>query len=86
MNKQIIIATMQAQIDNPTRAVCNSESAFVAQNLRNAGYYDEAAKFWSFVCSGGTRHIDDAVIIDLYKQLKQIDNKSTMPAWGTYGT
>lgn len=77
---------MQAQIQKPTRSVCNSESAFVVQNLHNAGYFDEAAKYWSFVCSGGTRHIADPEIIELYRQLKQIDIKSSMPAWGTYGT
>ena len=86
MNKQAIIAAMQAQIQKPTRAVCNSESVFVVQNLRNAGYFDEAAKYWSFVCSGGTRHIADPEIIELYHQLKQIAVKSSMPDWGTYGT
>ena len=77
---------MKAQIEKPTCAVCNSESAFVAENLRKAGYAEEASKFWSFVCSGGTCHIDDPEIIELYKQLKQIDLKYSMPAWGTYGT
>lgn len=77
---------MQAQIQKPTRAVCNSESVFVVENLRNAGYTEEASNYWSFVCSGGTRHIDDPEIIQLYKQLKQIDQKYSMPAWGTYGT
>lgn len=86
MNKQAIITFMQAQIQKPTRAVCNSESVFVVENLRNAGYTEEASKYWSFVCSDGTRHIDDDEIIELYKQLKQIDRKYSMPAWGTYGT
>lgn len=86
MNKQVIITAMQAQIQKPTRAVCNSESAFVVENLRNAGYFDEAAKYWSFTCSGGTRHITDPEIIELYRQLKQIDKKSSISAWGTYGT
>lgn len=83
----ILIEAMKAQVANPTRAVVNSESAFVAQRVRNAGEAELSSKYWSWVCSRWeTNPIFGEEVLELQRQLQAIDSKVTMPSWGTYGT
>ena len=89
---KIIAEAQRKQLEKPTRAVVNSEAAFVAQRLRNEGYLEIASKYWSWTCKSAS-HDDEKgplefgqEVYDLQKLLKQIDAGCTMPAWGTYGT
>ncbi len=87
MNLTVLIEVMKEQIAKPTRAVVNSESAFVMDKLNSRGEYELAKAYWNWVCSSGR---DTAIfgeeVMELQKQLRAIDKQSTMPAWGTYGT
>lgn len=87
MNIQVLIEVMKEQIAKPTRAVVNSESAFVKDKLNQRGETDLAKQYWNWICCAGrdTPMFGDEVM-ELQKQLNAIDKKSTMPAWGTYGT
>lgn len=82
----IIAQAQRKQLENPTRAVVNSESAFVAQRLRSEGYFEIAAAYWSWVCNRHDRYNFSQEVIDLQLKLKAIDMGVSMPAWGTYGT
>ena len=82
-----LIEAMKAQIAKPTRAVVNSESAFVKDRLNKLGEYELASKYWNWVCSRWeTNAIFGEEVLELQRQLQAIDSKVTMPAWGTYGT
>ena len=89
MEKQIdiLIEAMKAQLAKPARAVVNSESAFIKDRLNKLGEYELAKQYWKWVCS---RWEDNPVfgeeVLEIQRQLKAIDNQSTMPSWGTYGT
>lgn len=85
MNTQAIIEIMKAQIAKPARAGCNSESGFVVDKLRNAGFYEEADIYWSYACSAGTKPIDPE-IAELHAKLREIDKAVKLPAWSTHGT
>lgn len=81
-----IKAAIRAQLAKPTRAVVNSESAFVTNRLNREGYEEAARIYWSWVC-GAKNKITDPEIIELQQQLDAIDKKSSpMPAWGYSGT
>lgn len=83
----ILIEQMKAQVAMPTRAVVNSESAFVADRLNKLGEYELAKKYWSWVCSYWEKNpIFGEEVTALQHQLNAIDKQSTMPSWGTYGT
>lgn len=88
----IVAEAQRKQLEKPTRAVVNSEAAFVAQRLRNEGYTGIAARYWSWTCKSAS---SDPVrgpeefgqeVYDLQMKLKGIDMGCEMPAWGTYGT
>lgn len=81
----IVIAAQLVQLENPTRACVNSESAFVAQRLRDQGFNELSKQYWSFVCGGKDPGFSDEVK-ENQKKLKMIDKQFEMPAWGTYGT
>lgn len=81
---ELILAAQKAQLANPTRACVNSESAFVAQRLRDAGHSDLAKRYWSYVCRCGAGF--GAEVEENEKKLKEIDNGFVMPEWGTKGT
>ena len=72
MNKEVILSAMTAQLAKPTRAVVNSESAFVAQRLRDAGHMDEAKAYWSWVCCGKPKTFGED-IHTLQMQLDALD-------------
>ena len=78
---------MKAQVENPARAVVNSECGFVADRLRKLGENELAKKYWSWTCS---RWEDNPIFGEevqmLQKQLRNIDFNVDMPSWGTYGT
>jgi hypothetical protein len=82
---ELIIEAQEAQLAKPTRACVNSESAFVAQRLRDAGHTDLAKRYWSMVCSS-SKNVFGEVVRANEEKLKQIDNGFVMPAWGTKGT
>lgn len=81
----IVIAAQRAQLENPTRACVNSESAFVQQRLCDQGFNELAKQYWSFVCGGKDPGFSDEVK-ENEKKLKMIDKQFEMPSWGTYGT
>lgn len=88
--RNVVAEAQRAQLENPTRAVVNSESAFVAQRLRNDGYTGVAARYWSWACSVSCGHENRTEfgdeVYELELALRQIDKGISMPAWGTYGT
>lgn len=77
---------MKAQIAKPTRAVVNSESAFVKDRLNKLGEYELAKSYWNWVCMNRTKPVFGDEVMALQDQLNVIDKQSTMPSWGTYGT
>lgn len=83
----ILAEVLQAQVDKPTRAVVNSESAFVYNKLRKLNHIKLADQYWGWVCSyPRTSLFFDDKIDKLQSDLDKIDKKITMPTWGTYGT
>lgn len=82
---EIVIAEQLKQLEKPTRACVNSESAFVAERIRNAGHIELSKQYWNFVCGGKNPGFNDEVQKNA-KKLKDIDRGFTMPEWGTYGT
>lgn len=82
---ELIIEAQEAQLAKPTRACVNSESAFVAQRLRDAGHHDLAKRYWNYVCRCGKDEFGDVVRANEEK-LKEIDRGFVMPDWGTKGT
>lgn len=84
--RKVVAEAIKAQIQKPTRAVVNSEAAFVAQRLRNDGYAGVAARYWSWSCGHENREEFGDEIYELQMQLNEIDCSVSMPAWGTYGT
>lgn len=81
---ELILEAQRAQIAKPTRACVNSESAFVAQRLRDAGHIDLAKRYWNSVCSRRADFGEE--VAENEKILKKIDSGFVMPDWGTYGT
>lgn len=84
--RNVVAAAQRAQLEKPTRAVVNSESAFVAQRLRNDGYTGVAARYWSWSCGHENREEFGDEVYELQMKLKEIDAGVSMPSWGTYGT
>jgi hypothetical protein len=86
-NLNILIEAMKAQIQKPTRAIVNSECAFVQERVYNAGEKELAKEYWSWTCSDWQSNpkFGDEVQA-LQTQLRAIDKQSTMPSWGIYGT
>lgn len=83
----VIAEAQRKQLAKPARAVVNSEAVFVAQTLRNQGYVEIAAAYWSWNCgSAGFGNDFSQEVRDLQQQLRAIDAGQTMPDWGTYGT
>lgn len=82
----ILIEAMKAQIAKPTRAVVNSESAFVKDRLNKLGEYELAKSYWNWVCMNSSNAIFGDEVMNLQDQLDAIDKQSIMPSWGTYGT
>lgn len=91
MNK-IVFEFQAAQLAKPTRACVNSESAFVAEKIRDAGYPELAKSYWSWVCSSPELNPSNAVkafgveCYEQYVQLRAIDKGFTMPEWGYKGS
>lgn len=81
----LVAEAQREQIKKPKRAVVNSESAFVAQRLRDAGHHELAARYWNWVCSSPQFEFNETVQ-ELQEKLEEIDRRVSMPAWGTYGT
>ena len=91
MNK-IVFEAQAAQLLNPAKACVNSEAAFVADRIREAGYPELAKSYWSWVCQTPERDPVNAVkafgveCYNQYIQLREIDKGFTMPEWGYKGT
>jgi hypothetical protein len=82
-----LVEAMKAQIVKPTRAVVNSECAFVMERLYKMDEPSLAAQYWNWTCSdwkSNPKFGDE--VQELQTQLRAIDAQSTMPSWGTYGT
>ena len=89
-NIDIIIAAQQKQIKNPTRAVVNSESAFVWQTITKT---DEklGIEYWRWVTSDAMFPERGSIKFgqEVYENeilLNAIHSGVSMPEWGTYGT
>lgn len=86
----IVIAAQQQIIDNPVRAMVNSESSFVRQLISQV---DEnlARDYWSWVCGACSqwtkKNFSDSRILQNQEKLKAVDKAMPeMPAWGWSGT
>jgi hypothetical protein len=82
----LIIEAQEAQLAKPTRACVNSESAFVAQRLRDAGHVDLAKTYWSNVVCSSKKDFFGPIVAENELKLKEIDKGFTMPEWGYKGT
>ncbi len=89
---ELLIQTITNQIAKPAKAVVNSESAFVQQELAKHNA-DLAKQYWSWVCNEAWDPKRGAVkfgqaVYDLQVKLDQISKRSQsrMPAWGISGT
>jgi hypothetical protein len=89
---KIVFDAQAEQLAKPARACVNSESAFVAERIRDAGYAELSKSYWSWVCSSPERNPAQAVkafgveCYEQYIQLREIDKGFTMPEWGYKGT
>ncbi len=89
---ELLVETITNQIEKPAKAVVNSESSFVKQELFKQNP-ELAKEYWDWVCTWawdpkrGTEKFGQ-VVYELQVKLEQISKKSQsqMPAWGTYGT
>jgi hypothetical protein len=70
----VITDAIRAQLAKPARAVVNSESAFVAQRLRDAGEHDAARLYWNYVCSSKKTQPFGQEVADLQAQLDALDS------------
>ena len=84
-NEKVKFAILE-QLNNPARAVVNSESAFVRERLLKMGEKELARDYWWWCCTGCSVPIFGEEVMALQTRLNEIDKQSTMPAWGTYGT
>lgn len=84
--RSLVAAAQKAQLDKPTRAVVNSESAFVMDRLNNAGQSALARRYWSWSCGAKNRTEFGDEVYELEMKLREIDKTVSMPSWGTYGT
>ena len=88
----IVFAAQAQQLLKPARACVNSECAFVADKIRDAGHPELAKAYWSWVCSHPEGNPAKAVekfgveCYEQYIQLREIDKGFTMPEWGYKGT
>lgn len=81
---------MARAIIKPVRAVINSESAFIKDELNKAGEYELATKYWFWACMrtlliNSPEWVNEK-IEQMQDDLDAIDRQQTMPSWGTYGT
>lgn len=84
----LVAEAQREQLKNPARAVVNSEAAFVAGRIHDAGHPDIAARYWSWVCGYHyKRDLDfNETVRQLQDKLEQIDKGVSAPEWATYGT
>jgi hypothetical protein len=89
---KIVFDAQAEQLAKPAKACVNSESAFVTDRIRAAGYDELAKSYWSWVCSSPERNPAQAVkafgveCYEQYVKLREIDKGFTMPEWGYKGT
>jgi hypothetical protein len=78
---------LKEHIKNPRRGIVNSEHAFVAQKLFDLKMFTAALAYWHWITMH-RKEVDyfPADILDLIAKLDEIDLKTTIPQWGTYGT
>lgn len=79
----LIRLVQETQLANPTRAVVNSESAFVYNRLLTLNV-NLATRYWNHVCRRSK--FNDVAVDNNERALKCIDNGTEMPSWGTHGT
>ena len=83
MNYEAIKEAIIEQIKTPALSYVNSESGFVCDRLRKAGYIEEANSYWNWVTmKHGQMPIE---IQNLHTELMLI-GKQTIPDWGYAGT
>lgn len=81
--KDIIKECQLRQLEKPTRAGINGESAFVMERISKINGA-LAMKYWHAIClqpSLGYTSLDEN-----QRKLYAIDDEFTMPSWGTSGT
>lgn len=83
---QLLAKMLKWQAAEPARAVVNSEAAFVKFKLQTLGEVALAKQYWSWVCGGCKPGVFPTDVEDLQQALEEIDSKSSIPSWGTYGT
>ena len=86
MNIQAIIDAQLAQLNNPRRAIVNSENAFVADRLEADGLHEEASAYWNYVCNRRADPFNNAQISRLLEKLELVNLNNVIPAWGLGGT
>lgn len=87
LDKVLLIAELQDQLNNPVKSMVNSELAYVYDRLKLQDL-NLARVFWYSVTLGNSFMIDDQDVRALIAQLQEIDQlaMSTMPEWGSNGT
>lgn len=87
---EAVVVAQQQIIDNPVRAMVNSESSFVRDLLSKV---DErlARDYWNWVCGACSqwtkKNFSDVRILQNQSKLKAVDMAMPeMPAWGYAGT
>jgi hypothetical protein len=87
LDKVLLIAELQDQLNNPVKSMVNSELAYVYDRLKLQDQ-NLARTFWHSVTLGNSFMIDDQDVRALITRLQEIDQlaMSAMPEWGSYGT
>ena len=85
----IVVEAQHQIIDNPKKAVVNSESAFV-KDIINQQDPELASAYWSWVCAlerpSYLKLFNDSTIRANQALLEAVDGAITMPSWGYAGT
>ena len=85
MNEELVIEAQQHIINNPKRAVVNSESSFVKEYISKTDV-QLSRTYWSYACGSIKNPFTNPVIEENQKILDSIDKGYTMPEWGYRGT
>ena len=81
--KDIIKQCQLAQLEKPTRAGINGESAFVMERISQING-SLAMKYWTAICTQPS--LGYSTLDENQQKLYAIDDEFTMPSWGTSGT
>jgi hypothetical protein len=85
---QTVVEAQQQIINNPVKAVVNSESTWVRQLISETDY-ELSTDYWMWVCSNCSKKnltFSDTLIRGNQEILESVDRTVTMPSWGYSNT